>query len=93
MDFEAGVLITVHDGPDLSFKQMAILMECRVRKRTISDLSGRLRASAPVIVKAVNRLERDIQPPLVARTPNPDDARSVLVMLTAAGENFIRRYV
>ena len=93
MNFEAGVLILVHEGPDLSFRQMAVLMECRVRKRTISDLAKRLRSSMPAVVKAVNRLERDIKPPLVVRNQNPDDARSILVSLTPAGEAFITRYV
>jgi DNA-binding MarR family transcriptional regulator len=93
MQFELGVLTIVRRGVNLTFSQVAILAECNVRKRTVKDLSERLGLSRSAVVKAVNRLEHEIQPPLVERTANFSDARSIFVNLTSDGEAFIRPFL
>ncbi len=54
----------------------------------ISELADRLAIDAPAVTRKVQQLERH---GLVARSPDPHDARASLVKLTAAGRRTIER--
>jgi DNA-binding MarR family transcriptional regulator len=55
---------------------------------TVKELAGRLQLKHHSVVELVNRAQQE---GLVARTPDPDDARVVRVVLTAAGEKTLRK--
>lgn len=55
---------------------------------TVKELAERLQLKHHSVVELVNRAQQE---DLVARTPDPDDARVVRVVLTAAGEKALRK--
>ncbi|MBS0560743.1 MAG: MarR family transcriptional regulator [Proteobacteria bacterium] len=77
------------DGPDLSARQLGVLLHCylETEAQTVRGLAARLAVSKPAITRALDRLaEFD----LIRRKVDPLDRRSVLVQRTAAGQTFMR---
>ena len=69
----------------LTFARYEVLMLLRFARRRslpVGRIGARLQVHPASVTNAVARLERD---GLVERTQNPDDGRSVLASLTAAG--------
>jgi DNA-binding MarR family transcriptional regulator len=83
------VALVRRDGPDLSARQLAVLLTCYLESdaQTVRGLAGTLDVSKPAITRALDRLaEFD----LVRRKTDPADRRSVLVQRTPKGTSFIR---
>jgi DNA-binding MarR family transcriptional regulator len=77
------------DGPDLTARQLGVLLTCylETESQTVRGLAARLNVSRPAITRALDRLsEFD----LVRRKTDPLDRRSVLVQRTATGMAFQR---
>jgi DNA-binding MarR family transcriptional regulator len=83
------VQLVRRDGPDLSARQLAVLLTCYLTEeaQTVRGLSATLGVSKPAITRALDRLsEFD----LIRRKIDPNDRRSVLVQRTVDGLSFIR---
>ncbi len=83
------VALVRRDGPDLSARQLAVLLTCYLESeaQTVRGLAATLDVSKPAITRALDRLaEFD----LVRRKTDPADRRSVLVQRTPKGTAFIR---
>jgi DNA-binding MarR family transcriptional regulator len=83
------VQLVRRDGPDLSARQLAVLLTCYLsdEAQTVRGLSAALGVSKPAITRALDRLsEFD----LVRRKIDQADRRSVLVQRTVDGLGFIR---
>lgn len=83
------VALVRRDGPDLSARQLAVLLTCYLESeaQTVRGLAATLDVSKPAITRALDRLaEFD----LVRRKTDPTDRRSVLVQRTPKGTAFIR---
>ena len=83
------VALVRRDGPDLSARQLAVLLTCYLESesQTVRGLAATLDVSKPAITRALDRLaEFD----LVRRKTDPADRRSVLVQRTPKGTSFIR---
>lgn len=83
------VQLVRRDGPDLSARQLAVLLTCYLSEeaQTVRGLSAALGVSKPAITRALDRLsEFD----LVRRKIDPADRRRVLVQRTVDGLSFIR---
>jgi DNA-binding MarR family transcriptional regulator len=79
------------DAPDLSARQMALLLSVYLTPppHTVRGLAEILNVSKPAITRAVNRLaELD----LVRRKTDDNDRRSVLIQRTVKGSVFLREY-
>lgn len=77
--------------PDLSFRQMSILLEVYLQPapHTVRDLAARLNVTKPVITRALDTLGRL---GLLKRDRDPDDRRNVLVKRTVEGVLFVERF-
>ena len=73
------------DG-SMSDTKMGVLFRLEVSAATPGQLAERERVTPPSMNRTLNALE---QAGLVARSPDPDDARKVIVTLTAAGARLI----
>jgi len=73
------------DG-SMSDTKMGVLFRLEVSPATPGQLAERERVSPPSMNRTLNALE---QAGLVARSPDPDDARKVIVTLTTAGAGLI----
>lgn len=75
-------------GPDLSARQMAVLLTVYLTKEphTVRGLSTDFRVAKPAITRAIDRLERL---GLVRRKTDETDRRSVLLQRTVAGSVFL----
>jgi DNA-binding MarR family transcriptional regulator len=83
------VSLVRRDGPDLSARQLAVLLTCYLESeaQTVRGLAATLDVSKPAITRALDRLgEFD----LIRRKTDPTDRRSVLVQRTPKGTAFIR---
>lgn len=84
------VALVRREGPDLTARQLAVLLICYLEDQeaqTVRGLAAKLAVSRPAISRALNRLsEFD----LVRRKADPVDRRSVLVQRTTAGVAFLR---
>ena len=83
------VALVRRDGPDLSARQLAVLLTCYLESeaQTVRGLAAALDVSKPAITRALDRLaEFD----LIRRKTDPADRRSVLVQRTPKGTSFIR---
>ena len=83
------VALVRRDGPDLSARQLAVLLTCylEAEAQTVRGLAATLDVSKPAITRALDRLaEFD----LVRRKTDPADRRSVLVQRTPKGTAFMR---
>jgi DNA-binding MarR family transcriptional regulator len=74
--------VAVSEALGLSFARVRALRRLTAQPLTLRALADRLLADPPYITLIVDDLE---QRGLVQRTPHPDDRRSKLVQLTAAG--------
>ena len=79
------------DAPDLSTRQMALLLSVYLTPppHTVRGLAAALSISKPAITRAVDRLsEFDF----VRRKKDESDRRSVLIQRTVRGSVFLRDY-
>jgi DNA-binding MarR family transcriptional regulator len=86
---ETIVALVRRDSPDLSARQMGVVLTCylETEAQTVRGLAARLNVSKPAITRALDRLaEFD----LVRRKDDPLDRRSVLVQRTMTGTGFMR---
>lgn len=79
------------DAPDLSARQMALLLSVYLTPppHTVRGLAELMKVSKPAITRAVNRLS-ELQ--LVRRKTDDSDRRSVLIQRTVRGSVFLREY-
>jgi DNA-binding MarR family transcriptional regulator len=79
------------DAPDLSARQMALLLSVYLTPppHTVRGLAELLKVSKPAITRAVNRLG---ELSLVRRKTDADDRRSVLIQRTVRGSVFLREF-
>ena len=79
------------DGPDLSARQMALLLSVYLSKppHTVRGLAKLLDVSKPAIARAVNRLS---ELGMVRRKTDEADRRSVLIQRTVKGSIFLREF-
>jgi DNA-binding MarR family transcriptional regulator len=79
------------DAPDLSARQMALLLSVYLTPppHTVRGLADILDVSKPAITRAVNRL---VELELVRRKTDDNDRRSVLIQRTVRGSVFLREY-
>jgi len=86
---ETMVALVRSDGPDLSARQLAVLLTVYLGEgpHTVRGLAADLNVSKPAITRALDRLgELD----LARRKVDPADRRSVLVQRTPKGTTFLR---
>ena len=78
------------DDPDLSVRQMAILLTIYLEAppHTVRGLARRLDVSKPVITRALNAMGKH---DLVTRRRDDNDRRNVLIQRTVTGALFIER--
>ncbi|MGE0745925.1 MAG: MarR family winged helix-turn-helix transcriptional regulator [Rhodospirillales bacterium] len=76
------------DGPDLSARQMAILLAVYIGEppHTVRGLAADLKIAKPAVSRALDRLSIL---GLVRRKTDPDDRRNVLVQRTVKGATFL----
>lgn len=79
------------DGPDLSARQMALLLTVYLTPpaHTVRGLAMTLNVSKPAITRAVDRLS---ELGLVKRKVDEQDRRSILVQRTVKGSVFLREF-
>lgn len=79
------------DGPDLSARQMALLLTVYLTPppHTVRGLAETLNVSKPAITRALDRLG---QMELLRRKVDDNDRRSVLVQRTVKGSVFLREF-
>lgn len=79
------------DAPDLSARQMALLLTVYLTPppHTIRGLAEHLNVTKPVVTRAVDRLS-DLG--MVRRKTDDEDRRSVLLQRTVKGSVFLREY-
>ncbi len=79
------------DAPDLSARQMALLLSVYLSKppHTVRGLAKLLDVSKPAITRAVNRLS---ELGMVRRKTDEADRRSVLIQRTVKGSVFLREF-
>lgn len=85
---ETMVALVRSDGPDLSARQLAVLLTVYLGEgpHTVRGLAADLNVSKPAITRALDRLgELD----LARRKVDPADRRSVLVQRTPKGTTFL----
>lgn len=86
------VVTTVRrDAPDLSARQMALLLTVYLQNppHTVRGLSNVLQVSKPAITRALDRLS---ELGLIKRKTDEEDRRSVLIQRTVKGSIFLREY-
>ncbi len=76
------------DGPDLSARQMAVLMQIYIEDgpHTVRGLSTALNISKPAISRALDRL---VDLGYLRRDKDPQDRRNVLVRRTVRGAVYL----
>ncbi|WP_233353661.1 MarR family transcriptional regulator [Hellea balneolensis] len=81
----------IAQGPDLSTRQLAILMSVYLEStsHTVKSLSEKLNVTKAVISRALDTLSKY---GFVARAPDPSDKRSIIVTRTSAGILFLQRF-
>ncbi len=79
------------DVPDLSTRQMAILLTVYLTSapHTVRGLANTLSVSKPAVTRALDRLS---ELGLARRKTDEKDRRSVLIQRTPGGNNFLRNY-
>lgn len=79
------------DGPDLSSRQMALLLSVYMisDQHTVRGLAATLQISKPAISRAVDAL---CGLGFLRRAPDPRDGRSVLVQRTVKGSVFLSKF-
>lgn len=79
------------DGPDLSARQMALLLTVYITPppHTVRGLAETLKVSKPAVTRAVDRLA---EYGLVKRKVDEKDRRSVLIQRTVKGSVYLREF-
>lgn len=79
------------DAPDLSARQMALLLTVYLTPppHTVRGLAVLMNVSKPAVTRAINRLA-ELQ--LVRRKTDENDRRSVLIQRTVRGSVFLREF-
>ncbi len=79
------------DAPDLSARQMALLLSVYLTPapHTVRGLADVMRISKPAVTRAVDRLS---ELRLVRRKVDESDRRSVLIQRTVPGSVFLREF-
>lgn len=79
------------DAPDLSARQMALLLLVYMTEgpHTVRGLAENLNISKPAVTRAIDRLSTL---EMVRRKSDENDRRSVLVQRTVKGSVFLREY-
>ncbi|SDH05624.1 MarR family transcriptional regulator [Roseospirillum parvum] len=79
------------EGPDLSARQMALLLCVYLEEppHTVRGLAERLNVSKPAITRAVDRLSAL---GLAKRKPDEADRRNVFIQRTVKGSVFLREF-
>ncbi len=79
------------DAPDLSARQMALLLTVYLTPppHTVRGLATALNVSKPAITRAIDRLS---ELGMVRRKPDENDRRSVLLQRTVKGSVFLREF-
>ena len=87
---KANLHLVRDDDPDLSMRQMSILLTVYLEAppHTVRGLASRLDVSKPVITRALDSMGRHN---LVSRRRDEKDRRNVLVQRTVEGALFIER--
>lgn len=87
----AGVASVRRDAPDLTARQMALLLSVYLTPppHTVRGLAEHLNVTKPVITRAVDRLS---ELGMVRRKTDPEDRRSVLLQRTVKGSVFLREF-
>src|SRR6266568_3955767 len=77
------------DGPDLTVRQLAVLMICAIDDgpHTVRGMAARLSMSRPAVTRAVDRLT---MLDLMQRLDDPRDRRSVLLRTSRRGTLFVK---
>ncbi len=80
-----------HDVPDLSARQMAVLLTVYLKSppHTVRGLASALNISKPAITRSLDRLS-DLG--LLRRKVDESDRRSVLIQRTIRGSVFLQEY-
>ncbi len=80
-----------NDGPDLSARQMALLLTVYLtpQPHTVRGLATTLNVSKPAITRALDRLT---ELGMIKRKIDETDRRSVLVQRTVKGSVFLREF-
>ena len=79
------------NGPDLSTRQLAILMTVYLENKshTVRSLAAKLDVTKAVISRALDTLTRY---GFVDRAPDPRDKRSVIISRTSGGILYLQRF-
>ena len=79
------------DAPDLSARQMAMLLTVYLTPppHTVRGMAATLNISKPAVTRAIDRLG---ELGLVRRKPDENDRRSVLIQRTVKGSVFLREF-
>lgn len=79
------------DGPDLSGRQMAILLSVYLAPppHTVRGLAAALNVSKPAVTRALDTLSKH---GFIRRAPDPQDKRSILVQRTVKGSVFLSEF-
>jgi DNA-binding MarR family transcriptional regulator len=78
-------------GPDLSARQMAILLAIYLDSppHTVRGLAAQMEISKPAVTRALDSLSRQ---GYVRRAPDPDDGRSVVLQRTVKGSVYLSEF-
>jgi len=81
----------ISNGPDLSARQLAILMSVYLENKshTVKSLSEKLNVTKAVVSRALDTLTKH---GFVKRAPDPSDRRSVIVTRTSGGILYLQRF-
>jgi DNA-binding MarR family transcriptional regulator len=81
----------ISNGPDLSARQLAILMSVYLEStsHTVKSLSEKLNVTKAVVSRALDTLTKH---GFVKRAPDPSDRRSVIVTRTSGGILYLQRF-
>lgn len=88
-DYKRIIVDYVSSGlPDLTNRQMGILLTvyCENGPHTVRGLAAALNISKPVVTRALNKLD---QLRYVRRVPDHNDRRSVFIVQTEPGREFL----
>ncbi len=79
------------DGPDLTARQLAILLSVYLTPppHTVRGLSADLAVAKPAVTRALDMLSNL---DYVRRVPDPDDKRSIHIKRTVKGSVFLTEY-
>ena len=83
------VTASIHaDGPDLSARQMAIILCVYLDEgpHTVRSLAAHINVTKAVITRALNTMGQD---KLIQRCPDPRDKRSVIIARTPQGARYL----